>query len=168
MEINREQYQDHYTTLSSKSCAPEIKNLFWCDLVFRASNETLTTDSFLRGDKEAQDKVSWLSSFANFKYLSWSYRVLVVHPMGEQPRESAPVIERYRCWLQGTIYCTPHELGQRLKNAIRSARPRRNWRRWARNSTSFTTATSRTSPTSPSCELSDLRVYTSHWVETPR
>ncbi|KAI5121521.1 hypothetical protein M0805_002582 [Coniferiporia weirii] len=36
-----EQYQDHYTTLS----------------IFRASNESVTTDDFLRGDKEAQDKL---------------------------------------------------------------------------------------------------------------
>ncbi|PAV14903.1 alcohol oxidase [Pyrrhoderma noxium] len=36
-----EEYQDHYTTLS----------------VYRASNETVTTDDFLRGDKEAQDKL---------------------------------------------------------------------------------------------------------------
>lgn len=33
--------------------------------VFRASNETLTTDDFLRGDKETQDKVSIL---CNRKY----------------------------------------------------------------------------------------------------
>ncbi|GAA5957635.1 hypothetical protein JCM21900_000775 [Sporobolomyces salmonicolor] len=36
-----EQYQDHYTTLQ----------------IFRASNETITTDDFLRGDKQAQDKI---------------------------------------------------------------------------------------------------------------
>ncbi|GAA5862491.1 hypothetical protein JCM1840_004200 [Sporobolomyces johnsonii] len=36
-----EQYQDHYTTLQ----------------IFRASNETITTDDFLRGDKQAQEKI---------------------------------------------------------------------------------------------------------------
>ncbi|THH07338.1 hypothetical protein EW145_g3449 [Phellinidium pouzarii] len=36
-----EQYQDHYTTLS----------------IYRASNESVTTDDFLRGDKETQDKI---------------------------------------------------------------------------------------------------------------
>lgn len=36
-----EQYQDHYTTLS----------------IFRVSNETVTTDEFLRGVKEVQDEI---------------------------------------------------------------------------------------------------------------
>ncbi|KAF9521832.1 alcohol oxidase [Crepidotus variabilis] len=36
-----EQYQDHYTTLT----------------IYRASNETITTDDFLRGDKETQDRI---------------------------------------------------------------------------------------------------------------
>jgi len=36
-----EQYQDHYTTLS----------------IFRVSNESTTTDDFLRGDKETQDRL---------------------------------------------------------------------------------------------------------------
>lgn len=40
-----EEYQDHYTTLQ----------------IFRASNESVTTDDFLRGDKATQDRVSiWL------------------------------------------------------------------------------------------------------------
>ncbi|KAJ7697543.1 GMC oxidoreductase-domain-containing protein [Mycena metata] len=39
-----EEYQDHYTTISS-------------EIVFRVSNESATSDDFLRGDKEVQKEV---------------------------------------------------------------------------------------------------------------
>ena len=55
-----EEYQDHYTTLSSElsryvpSPRTKVYNVF---IVFRVSNETITLDDFLRGDKDVQREV---------------------------------------------------------------------------------------------------------------
>lgn len=54
-----EEYQDHYTTLSSKSIQlPSSVHLHLIHvLVYRVANETVTLDDFLRGDKEVQKEV---------------------------------------------------------------------------------------------------------------
>lgn len=63
LQVHREQYQDHYTTLSSEF--HDIIVLGFCSIcfiiVFRVSNESVTLDDFLRGDKEAQKEV-WSSA----------------------------------------------------------------------------------------------------------
>ncbi|KZT56112.1 GMC oxidoreductase [Calocera cornea HHB12733] len=46
-----EQYQDHYTTLTHKHAPISI------GLVYRVSNDSVTTNDFLRGDKATQDKL---------------------------------------------------------------------------------------------------------------
>lgn len=57
--FTREEYQDHYTTLTRtyfplRNKRAPASNI---TLVFRVSNETLTTDEFLRGVKDVQDEV---------------------------------------------------------------------------------------------------------------
>ena len=52
-----EQYQDHYTTLSRTFSAFHFHICVLIVSVYRVSNESVTLDDFLRGDKETQERV---------------------------------------------------------------------------------------------------------------
>ena len=78
--FDREQYQDHYTTLT---CAYGLwRSGFDSPLtsVYRVSNESFTLDDFLRGDKEAQKEVNYLP----FHIPTGADAVLAVHRMGDE------------------------------------------------------------------------------------
>ncbi|EJU01918.1 methanol oxidase [Dacryopinax primogenitus] len=72
-----EQYQDHYTTLT----------------LYRVSNESLTTDDFLRGDKEAQDKLFAQWEHSPEKALLSSNAIdagFKIRPTAEELKEMGP------------------------------------------------------------------------------
>ena len=78
--FDREQYQDHYTTLT---CAYGFwRSDFYSNhtSVYRVSNESFTLDDFLRGDKEAQKEVNYLP----FHIPTGADAVLAVHRMGDE------------------------------------------------------------------------------------